>query len=35
MKALAHSTRVLAEDCWREQFTDTVVDAITKGLDVS
>ncbi len=70
MKALAHSTRVLAEDCWREQgyltldpsrvgcflksdpvraallgsfatpaeldlFTDTVVDAIAKGLDGS
>jgi len=70
MKALTHSTRVLAEDCWREQgyltldparigcflksdpvrsalegsfatpgelehFTDTVVDAVTKGLDLS
>ena len=70
MKALSHSTRVLAEDCWREQgyltldpsrignflksapvraalldsftdpaeldlFTDAVVDAAAKGLDVS
>jgi len=68
MKAMAHSSRVLGEDCWREQgyitldatrmgnflkagdvretlavcfsstqeldqFTDTLVDAVTKGID--